>query len=352
MNKDLLMIPEFEENEDRLETSLIDAIKRGPADILLLSGGIDSGLLAALNPQTPALTVTIQGFGTDVRYAQEVTEFLGMNWHHIELSTNEALAMIPDIVTHLHSYDPGILNDVAIYAAMRYGRSLGMEAVRTGDGGDDMFGGYSFSWSKDGKTLDPEYHREHLTKLHPHIHFPSDTMAESFGMTAHHPYIDQEVADLAIEMDLDLKVRSLTDMQSVGDIHYELDSSADSTKQDYWSKIILRRLARKYLPISIVRRPRADLEYGSGGYTLEQLLAEQITEKEVAELEKEGIKFWNNPMKPETRRLHARLRRIFEEQGLQVPEVRENEYGCQWCEGGVSIGRSHCATCGAWPANE
>lgn len=132
---------ELEEVETKLESALVEAIKKKPADVLLLSGGIDSSLLAALDPRPLALTVTLEHKGKDVRFAQEVAEFLNMKWHHIELSEKEALRMIPEVVSHLNSYDPGVLNDIPLYAAMRYARSLGLKTVRTGDGGDDLFGG-------------------------------------------------------------------------------------------------------------------------------------------------------------------------------------------------------------------
>ena len=162
-----------EEVEAKLEFALIDAVKKKPADILLLSGGIDSSLLAALDRKPLALTVTLEGKGRDVRYAQEVAESLSMKWHHIELSEDEALRMVSEVVFHLHSYDPGILNDIPLYAAMKYALSLGYKTVRTGDGGDDLFGGYSFSWSKDGRSLDSDYHRKFLKELYPHLRFSS-----------------------------------------------------------------------------------------------------------------------------------------------------------------------------------
>jgi len=230
---------------------------------------------------------------------------------------------------------------------MRYAKSLGAEVVRTGDGGDDLFGGYSFSWSKNGIIFDPEYHRSYLAKLFPHLRFPSDVMADSFGMKTTHPYIDPQVVDLALKMDLHLKVQVL-DIERVGDVYYDIDRTSDRAKSNVWSKIILRRLARKYLPASILSRPRCDLEYGSGSYILEDLLAEQISEDTIVRLEKQGILFWNNPAKPQTRRMHARLREIFDSRGLKVPEVKEGEYTCSWCSGGIPVGRNHCFTCGAW----
>ena len=57
---------------------------------------------------------------------------------------------IPDSF-HLHSYDPGILNDIPLYAAMKYALSLGYKTVRTGDGGDDL--GRAFFKTRDLKEL-------------------------------------------------------------------------------------------------------------------------------------------------------------------------------------------------------
>lgn len=342
---------EFEKAEAKLESALTVAIEEKPADILLLSGGIDSSLLASLDPKPLALTVTLKNKGKDVRYAQEVTEFLNMRWHHIELSEEEALRMVPEVVSHLNSYDPGILNDIPLYAAMRYARSLGLKTVRTGDGGDDLFGGYSFSWSKDGKSLDTKYHQKFLQDLYPHLSFSSNVMAKSFGMGLHHPYLDPRVAEVAINMDLKLKVQRIPD-SSTGDVHYQLDQTSDVDNKNVWSKIILRRIARKHLPSTIINRARTDLEYGSGSYLLEDIIADQISDSQVQEIVKTGVKLWDDHNRPNLKKMHAYLRSMFDNKNLRVPPVKDGDYSCSWCGGGVQNGHSHCFTCGGWPANK
>ena len=176
-------------------------------------------------------------------------------------------------------------------------------------------------------------------------------MAKSFGVGLHHPYLDPRVAELAISMDLKYKVQRVPKDQ-VGDIYYQLGETNDSENRNVWSKIILRRIARKYLPSSVVYRSRTDLEYGSGSYLLEDRLASQISDKQVRELEESGVKLWNESNRPSLKKMHAYLRLIFDSQNLHVPPVESDEYPCNWCGGGVVKGRSHCFTCGGWPANK
>ncbi len=80
-----------EDKAQRLRYALKRSVESQPADALLLSGGIDSGLLAALDPKTPAITVVLKNEGVDTRHAQKVAEHFDIPWHLIEISQEQAL---------------------------------------------------------------------------------------------------------------------------------------------------------------------------------------------------------------------------------------------------------------------
>lgn len=104
----------------KLRYALKRAVKAQPADALLLSGGIDSGLLAALDPKTPAITVTLEGQGIDASHAQKVAENLGTPWYLVNISKEQALADIPELIQLTGSYDIGMKSMDARGAAAQF----------------------------------------------------------------------------------------------------------------------------------------------------------------------------------------------------------------------------------------
>src|SRR5260221_2770054 len=113
------------EKSAKLRYALTEAIQDKPADALLFSGGVDSSTLAALDPKLPAFTVVLEGQGKDLKNAQLVADHLKLHWYGIELSTEQATNNLKELVNLTENYDPGLLNDIPVYSAMKYAASLG-----------------------------------------------------------------------------------------------------------------------------------------------------------------------------------------------------------------------------------
>ncbi len=111
-----------------------------------------------------------------------------------------------------------------------------------------------------------------------------------------------------------------------------------------WGKVPLRRVAERLLPEEIAWRPKTDLEFGSGMCALEPVLAATVTADDRERLDRSGMRFYNDA--------HRGLYLRWLDAGGTIPEPGSGEYACTSCGGGVTQGRSHCPTCGAWPANE
>src|SRR5947208_2530535 len=127
----------FTERPRQLLVALERAVRSTPGDGLLLSGGIDSSLLAALNRKLPTITVALEGVssnlrpyadarcttcpgfetypsgcGADFKFAKQVVEYLDLEWHPVEISEGEALRNLGELVTLTQSYDLALLNDI------------------------------------------------------------------------------------------------------------------------------------------------------------------------------------------------------------------------------------------------
>jgi asparagine synthase (glutamine-hydrolysing) len=322
------------EKAQKLKYALKRSVNENPADALLLSGGIDSGFLAALDPQTPAITVVLEGQGVDAHHAQKLTDHLGTPWHLIEISQEQAANDLRDIMGLVGTWDIGILNDVPIYEGLKYAASRGWRKVRTGDESDTLFAGYSYL-QEDGFDI-----KTYLKNLIPQMRLASSRVGKAMEMQMVYPYLHPEVLEMAQELELSDNV-AIVDTSRPGDFHTRDQVSEGGQK---WGKIVLRNAAYGLIPENLIWRTKTDLEYGSGMYTLEDMLADSLTPEEEEYLRTTGKHFWN--------KAHGKLYLQAEEAGVEAKAPGDGEYGCGWCGGGVVQGKHHCGTCGGYPANE
>ena len=318
-----------------LRYALKRAIENNPADALLLSGGIDSSILAALDPKTPAITVVLEGQGIDLGPAQQVTEYLGTPWYAVEISREQALEDIREIIRLTKSYDPALKNDVPVYEGLKQAAYLSCHTVRTGGGADELFAGYSFLHLE---TID---FKQWLHDLKPQIRLPSSRIGQVMGLRMTYPYLYGEVLELAQTFDK-LDLIALLDLGRPGDYAQLLDP--ELAKLGTWGKIVLRNAAYGVLPTEIIWRTKTDLEFGSGTEALEGIIENAVTEDEIEEMRQSDKHFWS--------KYHGKLYLIYKSMGFEPRSPQQGEYGCTWCGGGNPIGRRHCLTCGAFPASE
>lgn len=327
----------MEDKAQRLRYTLKHAVEQLPADVLLLSGGLDSSFLAALEPSVPAITVVLQERGVDLRYAQEVVDHVGIqSWYPLEISVSQAMQDLPEIMKLNNTYDIAIKNDIPVYEGLKYAASLGFRSVRTGDASDELFAGYSWLHQMSDEQL-----KHWMRTAVPEIRLPSSQMGKSMNMHMSYPYLSQDMWRLALEFEPKDSIAEV-DTDKPGDFSQQFDPKLKGSKK--WGKIVLRKAAEGLLPNDIVWRTKTPLEYGSGMYTLEEDLEKSLTKKEERKLAKSGKHFWN--------KAHGKLYLMFEDAGLSPQKPQDGEYGCTWCGGGVIEGRHHCATCGAYPSSD
>lgn len=341
---------------DRLTRALRDAVATVGADAVLLSGGLDSSLLAGLRfasggPLPEAITVGLAGerpcaahaslpYGCngDLAAAALIADHLRLAWHPLRLDAGDALAHLDELMRLRTSFDLGLLNDIPIIAGLRHARSLGAHSFWTGDDADTLFGGYRFlrgeaDWSAFLKsripTIDP----------------PARAIGGHLGMTPMFPFLASDVVAVAESLGWDdVHVSIPVEKRPVPPSFVDqLDPDLMAAPTRPWGKVILRRVAEELLPDAIAWRPKTDLEFGSGMCALEGPLAERVTPVARDRLDAMGIRWFNDAHRG------AYLR--FEALGLRVPSAGPGTYPCVSCGGGVRIGRRHCPTCGAWPAD-
>jgi asparagine synthetase B (glutamine-hydrolysing) len=342
--------------------ALFDAIRTGvaarPADALLLSGGVDSSLLAAVAAEergdTPlAITVTLESDSADAcpvhgdelaapcnsdhDAARQVASWLGLRWQPIRLPARDALDALIELCLALRSFDLGNLNNIPLHAGALRASRVGAERVWTGDDADSLFGGYAFlrrhaDW--------PAYLRERIPTIRP----PFLDIAPAAGTQPIFPYLHPAVLGAASALSRDEVLVKIPAAERPAPPSFvdQLDDAVMAAEWRVWGKAPLRRIAERILPEEIAWRPKTDLEFGSGMCALEPLLAEAVTADDRERLDRTGIRFFNDA--------HRGLYLRWVAAGGSIPAPEAGKYACRSCGGGVANGRSHCPTCGAWPA--
>ena len=344
----------------RLQHALITGITEQPADVLLLSGGVDSSLLAAMaveHLKRPPIAITVNldvspgtvcpthgsslavPCNSDHAAAQDVVKWLGMNWQPIRISPDIALGALLDLCLALRSFDLGNLNNIALYVGALRAIRFGARRIWTGDDADSLFGGYRFL----GQRQD---WRSYLAERIPTIRPPFTDIAEIVGATPVYPWLHPDVLDVArnFERGTVLSDIPVIDRPVPPSFMDQFDTEVINASSRTWGKMPLRQMAARFLPDDIAWRPKTDLQFGSGMCALEPALAATVTPDVRQRLTRTGIVFVNDA--------HRGLYLRYTGAGGTIPEPGRGEYACVNCGGGVVEGRTHCPTCGAWPAKK
>jgi|GEM_PF-2020657 len=340
-----------------LNTALQAATNQIRPEVLLLSGGVDSSLLAAMwakaGHRFRAVTVCLEPAircssahvylpypcNSDMAWAERVAKVLDLDWTPVVVSQHEALEALDWLMIRHRSFDLGHLNNIPLIAGlMAMGHAEG-RSFATGDDGDGLFGGYRFL---QGQTDWGAYVNERI----PHIDPPARGIGIAAGWAPVFPYLEAGVLDVVRQLDANDLWQDIpiTEHPLPPSFMDQFDAEQMTASARRWGKVMLRRVAERWLPRDIAWRPKTDLQFGSGMCALEGPLALRINAGILMNLNSTGIHWFNDAH----RALYLRFRAL----GLTVPEPGEGAYACVSCGGGVPIGKRHCATCGCWPADD
>lgn len=295
-----------------LRKRLIEAVPQKPGAGLLFSGGLDSSVLAAINPGLKAITVSLESYGEDIDYSDKAAGFLKAERVHRSVSIKEASDAIPGVIRILKSFDPAIPNDLAVYFGLKQAKDLGLKEVITGDGSDELFAGYLFM--RDITDL-PGY----INKISQKMYFSSNAIAEFFGISLIQPFMEKNLVEFALTIPVDLKIKGRK-----GEIH---------------GKWILRKAFEDILPERIIWQEKRPLEHGSGMTEIRKTISDRVRDDEFEEARKKSsIKFMNKE--------HFYYYRIYRSVVVEIPEPKGAEIACPGCGAGLQPSGFHCRVCG------
>jgi asparagine synthase (glutamine-hydrolysing) len=289
-----------------LRSSLRRAVEESPAEVLFFSGGLDTSILAALSPSTPALHVCLEEGGEDLPYAEQTARTLGLSLTVRRVSVEEALDALPEVIRIRRTFDPALPNDLALYFAFAEARSMGFGSGMTGDGADELFAGYSYMFDQDLASYIPW--------LAQRLHFSAEEFGEWFGMEVSQPYLNRAVVDLALAIPPELKVREENGVR--------------------FGKWILRKAFEGDLPPHLCWQNKRPIEVGSGFRRLRETVTEMITDEDWAA----PVRFFTCDQ--------PYYYRLYRQVVGKIPPPAPGETACPACGAGMPPEARHCRVCG------
>ncbi len=268
-----------------LRTSLEAAVHRQlMSDVpygVLLSGGLDSSIISAVAakyaakrvesndtkeawwPRLHSFAVGLKG-SPDLAAAQKVADHIGTVHHEVIFTIQEGLDALSDVIYHLETYDVTTVRaSTPMYLLARVIKSMGVKMVLSGEGADEIFGGYLyFHKAPNAQGFHEETVRK-LNKLHLYDCLRANKSLAAWGIEGRVPFLDKEFMDVAMTLNPE-------------------DKMAKDGKMEKW---ILRKAFEDLLPESIAWRQKEQFSDGVGYSwidTLKKMVSEKVTDAQLA----------------------------------------------------------------------
>ena len=278
-------------SSDAIRKSLCAAVKRQMmSDVpygVLLSGGLDSSVISAITesyaerrietdsqsrawwPRLHSFAVGLKG-APDLAKARLVADYIGTVHHEINYTIQEGLDALRDVIYFIETYDiTTVRASVPMYLLARVIKSMGIKMVLSGEGADEIFGGYLYFHKAPSAE---EFHKEtvrKLSKLHQYDCLRANKSLSAWGMEGRVPFLDKEFLDVAMRTNPKAKMCSLNGS----------DPKASMEKR------IVRDAFEDMLPEEVAWRQKEQFSDGVGYSwidTLKKITSEAVTDEQMA----------------------------------------------------------------------
>ena len=185
---------------------------------VLLSGGLDSSVISAIAkkyaakrietdgasdawwPQLHSFAIGLKG-APDLIKAREVAEYIGTVHHEINYTIQEGLDALRDVIYFVETYDVTTVRaSTPMYLLGRVIKSMGIKMVLSGEGADEIFGGYLyFHKAPDARAFHDETVRK-LSKLYLYDCLRANKSLSAWGVEGRVPFLDKEFLDVAMRL--------------------------------------------------------------------------------------------------------------------------------------------------------
>ena len=309
---------------------------------VLLSGGLDSSIIAAVTqkyskkrvetdskeaawwPQLHSFAVGLEG-SPDLIAAKKAADYIGTVHHEVHFTIQEALDALPDVIYHIETYDiTTVRASTPMYLLARVIKSMGIKMVLSGEGSDELFGGYLYFHKAPNAQ---EFHEElvrKMSKLHLYDCLRANKSLMAWGVEGRVPFLDKDFIDIAMGLNPSDKMN--------------IKMPDGKQRMEKW---ILRKAFEDLLPESICWRQKEQFSDGVGYNwidTLKKMTEEKVSDAEFARREN---RFPVNPPKTKEeyyyREIYSRLfpsdsaaRCVPHEAGVACSTAKALEWDAAW----------------------
>ena len=273
---------------------------------VLLSGGLDSSIVSVVAkryaarrvetdntreawwPQLHSFAVGLKG-APDLEAARKVADYIGTVHHEINFTIQEGLDALRDVIYYIETYDVTTVRaSTPMYLLARVIKSMGIKMVLSGEGADEIFGGYLyFHKAPNAQAFHEECVRK-ISKLYLYDCLRANKSLSAWGVEGRVPFLDKEFMDVAMRLNPEAKM-------------------AKDGKMEKW---VLRKAFEEMLPESVAWRQKEQFSDGVG-YSwidvLKQITSERVSDEEMAHA---AERF---PINPPMNKEEYYYRSIFEE---------------------------------------
>lgn len=255
--------PEYEDHTkavrafdpQEIRDSLTDAVKkRLMSDVpigVLLSGGLDSSLTSAIasrlmKDQGKALhsfSIGLDPDAPDAAAARKVADFLGTEHHEIHFTIEQGIEILEKLIWHLETYDvTSIRASTPMYFLSKAITDCGVKVVLSGEGADEIFGGYLY-FRNAPSTVDFQKETiERVQKLFTADLLRADKSTMAHGLEARVPFLDKDFLDVAMTVEAEQKQPKTYD----GVEKYILRKAFDTPEDPYLPSEVLWRQKEQF----------------------------------------------------------------------------------------------------------
>jgi asparagine synthase (glutamine-hydrolysing) len=273
---------------------------------VLLSGGLDSSVVSAIAkkfapkriesgdkaeawwPQLHSFAIGLND-SPDLVAARKVAAHIGTVHHEINFTLEEGLDALSDVIYHIETYDvTSVRASTPMYLMARVIKSMGVKMVLSGEGADEIFGGYLyFHKAPDPRSFHEETVRK-LSKLHLYDCLRANKSLAAWGVEGRVPFLDKEFLDVAMS----------------------LNPSDKMITKERIEKWVVRKTFEDYLPASVAWRQKEQFSDGVGYNWIDTLRA--MASKEVSDEQLANAKY-RFPVNPPMSKEEYFYRSIFSE---------------------------------------
>ena len=263
--------------EDAVHRQLMSDVPYG----VLLSGGLDSSVTSAIAkkyserrieandkeqawwPQLHSFSVGLDG-SPDLAAARKVAVHIGTIHHEIKFTIQEGLDAIRDVIYNLETYDVTTIRaSTPMYLMARVIKSMGIKMVFSGEGADELFGGYLYFHKAPNAR---EFHEEtvrKLDKLHMYDCLRANKSLAAWGIEGRVPFLDKEFMDVAMRIN-------------------PQDKMINGERMEKW---VIRKAFEDMIPESVAWRQKEQFSDGVGYSwidTLKEVVATEVSDEQLA----------------------------------------------------------------------